>query len=168
MEEANVFVVMGVSGSGKTTVGELLARTLQWPYADADSFHSTVNVAKMSAGIPLTDEDRSPWLQSIRSWIDERLAKGESAVVSCSALKRSYRDVLRRDHVSIVYLRGTREQIQPRLEARKDHYFRPELLASQFAALEEPTPDEGVITVWIQRTPAEIVSQILSAADMQP
>jgi gluconokinase len=166
--KAKVFVVMGVSGSGKTTVGELLARKLQWPYADADSFHSAANVAKMAAGTPLTDEDRSPWLQAIRTWIDERLAKQESAVVTCSALKRSYRDVLRGDHVTIVYLHGTPEEIEPRLIARKDHYFKPDLLASQFAALEEPTADEEVITVSIEGTPNEIVSEILTAADSQP
>lgn len=164
--EAKILVVMGVSGSGKSTVGELLARTLQWSYADADSFHSKENVAKMSAGQPLTDEDRSPWLQAIRAWIDERISKQEHAVVTCSALKRRYRDVLRRDEVTLVYLRGTPEQIAPRIAARKGHYFKPEMLASQFAALEEPGADENVIVVSIMSKPEEIVAEIVRSAGL--
>lgn len=162
--KAKVILLMGVSGSGKSTVGELLASRLGWPYADADSFHSKANVDKMATGHPLNDDDRKPWLESIRAWIDERIAKGESGIVSCSALKKRYRDVLRAPALTIVYLRGTREEIEPRLAGRKGHYFKPELLASQFAALEEPTPDEHVITVPIGRAPAEIVDSIIAAA----
>jgi gluconokinase len=99
-----VLLLMGVSGSGKSTVGALLAGRLHWPYADADSFHPAANVEKMAAGHPLTDEDRIPWLRSIRAWIDERVTKGEPALVSCSALKRAYRDMLRTPEVIIVYL----------------------------------------------------------------
>jgi gluconokinase len=161
--KAKVILLMGVSGSGKTTIGELLASRLSWPYADADSFHSKANVDKMATGHPLNDDDRKPWLESIRAWIDERIAKDEYAVVSCSALKKRYRDVLRAPGLAVVYLRGTREQIEPRLSGRKGHYFKPELLASQFAALEEPTPDEHVITVPIGPTPGEIVDSIIAA-----
>jgi gluconokinase len=165
--EPKIILLMGVSGSGKTTIGELLARRLGWPYADADAFHSTANVTKMAAGQPLNDQDRAPWLESIRAWIDMRVERGERAVVSCSALERSYRELLRRPDVTIVYLRGSREQIAPRLAARKGHYFRPELLDSQFAALEEPGPDEQVVTVSIAGTPAEIVRAIVAATGVR-
>lgn len=165
--ETKILLLMGVSGSGKSTVGELLASRLSWPYADADSFHSAANVAKMAAGHPLNDEDRKPWLEAIRAWIDARVARRESAVVSCSALKRSYRDVLRRAEVTTVYLRGSREQIEPRLAARTGHYFKPDMLASQFASLEEPAPDEHVLTVPIGGSPAEIVDAIVAATGAQ-
>jgi gluconokinase len=158
-----VLLLMGVSGSGKSTVGALLAGRLNWPYADADSFHSAANVAKMAAGHPLTDDDRDPWLRAIRAWIDQRVTKGESGVVTCSALKRKYRDVLRRPEVSIVYLRGEREQIEQRLVARQGHFFKPSMLDSQFAALEPPSSDENVVTVAIGGTPAEIVDAIIAA-----
>ena len=159
---------MGVSGSGKSTVGALLAGRLKWPYADADSFHSPANVAKMAAGHPLTDEDRAPWLQAIRAWIDERVKQGEPGIVSCSALKRRYREVLRRPEVTIVYLHGTRAQIEPRMIARQAHFFRSSMLESQFAALEEPTADENVVSVSIGGTPAEIVDAIIAATGIAP
>jgi gluconokinase len=162
-----VFVLMGVSGSGKTTIGELLARRLGWPYADADSFHSAENVAKMASGHPLSDDDRRPWLQAIRTWIDDHLSKDQPGVTSCSALKRSYRDLLRGPGVSIVYLRGTRAEIESRVAARKGHYFKLDMVESQFAALEEPGPDEDVITVSISKTPDEVVASILAAAGIQ-
>jgi gluconokinase len=158
-----VLVVMGVSGSGKTTVGSLLAGRLGWPYAEADAFHSEANVAKMAAGHPLTDDDRWPWLAAIAGWIDDRIARHESGVVTCSALKRVYRDVLRRPEVAFVHLQGSQELIARRLAARHGHFFRAEMLASQFADLEPAEPDENVVSVPIGGTPAEIVETILEA-----
>jgi len=158
-----VVLLMGVSGSGKTTVGSLLAQSLGWTYADADSFHSVENVAKMAADQPLSDQERAPWLQAIRAWIDDRVLKGEHAVVGCSALKRAYRDVLRRPEVSFVYLRGTRAEIATRLAARAGHFFKPSMLDSQFDVLEEPTADEDVLTVSIDKMPDEIVAAIIKA-----
>jgi gluconokinase len=166
MTGPSILVLMGVSGSGKSTVGALLAGRLRRPYAEADDFHPPANVAKMAAGHPLTDEDRWPWLAAIARWIDERLATGESGVVTCSALKRKYRDVLRRPQVRFVYLRGSRELVAQRLAARHGHFFKPELLASQFATLEEPAPDEGAVTVEIGGTPAEIVDAIVEATGL--
>jgi gluconokinase len=161
----SVLVVMGVSGSGKTTVGSLLAGRLGWPYAEADAFHSDENVAKMAAGHPLTDDDRWPWLAAIAAWIDERIARHEAGVVTCSALKRSYRDVLRRPQVELVYLEGSHDLIARRLAARHGHFFKAEMLASQFADLEPPGPDEGVITVSIGGSPAEIADAVIAAVD---
>jgi len=158
-----VLVIMGVSGSGKTTVGSLLAGRLGWPYAEADAFHSDASVAKMAAGQPLTDEDRWPWLAAIAAWLDERIARHGAGVVTCSALKRAYREVLRRPEVAFVYLEGSQELIARRLAARHGHFFRAEMLASQFADLEPPAPDEAVVTVPIGGTPAEIVQTILDA-----
>jgi gluconokinase len=163
-----VLLVMGVSGSGKTTVGALLAGKLGWTYAEADEFHPPANVAKMAAGHPLTDEDRWPWLQAIRAWIGAQLARGEPGVVTCSALKRAYRDLLREPGVTLVYLHGTRELIGRRMAARPGHFFKPELLDSQFAALEEPAPDEGVVTVSIGGTPAQIADAIVAATRVAP
>jgi len=160
---SRILLLMGVSGSGKSTVGALLAGKLSWPYAEADDFHAAANVAKMAAGHALTDADRAPWLRSIRAWIDERVARGESGVVTCSALKRSYRDVLRTPEVSIVYLRGTRLEIEQRLVARQGHFFKLGLLDSQFADLQEPSPDEGIVTVGISGAPAAIVEAIMAA-----
>ena len=158
-----VFVIMGVSGSGKTTVGEMLARRLGWDYAEADAFHSEANLAKMASGHPLDDTDRSPWLAAIARWIDDRIARGVPGVVTCSALKRAYRDILRRPQAQIVYLAGTQELIGRRMAARHGHFFPPAMLASQFAALEPPTADEGVLEIGIDRAPAEIVDAILAA-----
>jgi gluconokinase len=165
--QTKILLLMGVSGSGKSTVGELLASKLNWPYADADSFHPAANVAKMAAGHPLTDDDRAPWLRAIRAWLDERVTKGEPGIVSCSCLKRRYRDVLHRPEVALVYLRGTPAQIEQRLVARKGHFFAAGMLDSQFAALEEPSPDEHVIAVPIGGTPAEIVDAIIGAAGVE-
>lgn len=164
--KVSVLVIMGVSGSGKTTIGVLLAGRLGWPYAEADTFHSAANVAKMAAGHPLGDEDRWPWLRSIAAWIDERIAKGEHGVVSCSALKRRYRDVLRRPEARLVYLRGSRELIAPRIASRKGHYFKPGMLDSQFAALEEPSADEDVIAVGVAKEPDEIVEEIIATTQV--
>jgi carbohydrate kinase (thermoresistant glucokinase family) len=156
-------IVMGVSGSGKSTVGEDLGRELGWPFRDGDSFHSRQNVAKMHAGIPLTDADRWPWLATIAAWIAEQRGCGEHAIIACSALKRAYRDALRDGHedVRFVYLEGTSELIASRLALRKDHFMPPALLASQFAALEPPGADEVPITVSIDQEPEGIVASAL-------
>ena len=165
-----VIVVMGVSGSGKTTVGPLLAGRLKWPYAEADDFHPKANVDKMAAGQPLTDEDRWPWLEAIGRWIDERRAAGEPGVMSCSALKRAYRDLLRRGRpevVRVVFLDGSRELIERRMVARHGHFMKSAMLDSQFADLERPAPDEGVITVSVDGTPAEIVDEVLRKTGLE-
>jgi gluconokinase len=163
----SVILVMGVSGSGKTTVGAMLAGQLGWKYAEADSFHPEANIAKMAAGHPLTDEDRRPWLAAIAKWIDATIAAGEPAVVTCSALKRTYRDQLGagRPQVQMVYLKGDRDLIATRLAARQGHFFTAAMLDSQFAALEEPTAEEGALVVSIAGTPKEIVEDILAALD---
>jgi gluconokinase len=163
-----VLLLMGVSGSGKTTVGALLAGRLGWPYAEADDFHPAANIAKMASGHPLTDEDRWPWLQAICAWVDGQLARGEPGVVTCSALKRAYRDVLRRPEVQLVHLQGSRELIAARMAARQAHFFKPGLLDSQLSTLEEPTPDEGVVIVPIGGTPAEIADAIVAATGIGP
>jgi gluconokinase len=156
-------IVMGVSGSGKTTVGEGLASRLGWRYADADQFHPPSNVAKMSAGQPLSDEDRWPWLKAIAAEIDRMRQAGKHLVVGCSALKRAYRDVLVRGHddIRLVYLEGMPALIADRLGRRKGHFMPPGLLTSQFKTLEPPTPDEHPITVSIDRTADAIVDDIL-------
>lgn len=152
---------MGVSGSGKTTVGTRLADALGWEFFDGDDFHPAANVEKMAAGEPLTDDDRWPWLRSIRDFIHARVEEEEPAVVACSALKESYRNVLLNDNdgARIVYLQGAYELIRQRLEARTDHFFDAAMLQSQFDALEEPDPDEG-LTVSIDRSPDAIAREI--------
>ena len=159
-----IVIVAGVSGSGKTTVGALLAGRLGWRFADADDFHPAANVAKMRAGIPLTDADRGPWLRAIAAWMDERIARGEDAVVGCSALKRSYRDRLLagRPDARMVFLAPDREVLARRLAARHGHFFPEQLLNSQFDALEPPAPDERVLTVVPADTPAATVDLIIA------
>jgi gluconokinase len=159
-----VIVVTGVAGSGKSMVGALLAGHLGWPYADGDDFHPAANVARMAAGQPLTDADRWPWLAAVGRWIDERRAAGESGVVSCSALRRRYRDLLRRGRpeVRLVHLDGDRDLIARRLAARHGHFFRTRLLDSQFADLEPPAPEENVLTVGVDGPPAGAVNRILT------
>src|SRR5512135_1066673 len=139
-----IVIVAGVSGSGKSTVGALLAGRLGWRFADADEFHPAANVDKMRDGVPLTDEDRWPWLRVIAAWMDERIAAGEQAVITCSALKRSYRDLLLagRPPARIAFLAPAREVLARRLAARHGHFFPEQLLGSQFADLEPPAPDE--------------------------
>ncbi|MBO0825704.1 MAG: gluconokinase [Actinobacteria bacterium] len=139
-----IVVVAGVAGSGKTTIGEQLASRLDWIFADGDSFHPAANVAKMRAGLPLTDDDRKPWLAAITSWMDDVISSGQSAVLACSALKRRYRQELLdgRDEAVIVFLEISREQDEARVLARKGHFFAEPLLASQYAALEAPDPTE--------------------------
>lgn len=161
-----VIVVMGVASSGKTTVGEDLAARLGWPFRDADSFHPAENVAKMSSGIPLEDADRWPWLDAIVAWMDERHAARENAVVTCSALKLSYRDRLRtsRAEIRLVHLAGDRQVLLDRIAARKGHFMPPALLDSQLATLEPPTPDEGVTTVDVAMSPHDIVVDVMRVA----
>ena len=144
-----IVIVAGVSGSGKSTVGALLAGRLGWRFADADGFHPAANVEKMRAGVPLTDEDRWPWLLAITAWMDERIAAGESAVVTCSALKRSYRDLLLdgRPQARMVFLALDREVLTRRLAARHGHFFPEQLLGTQLTDLEPIQPDERVVTV---------------------
>jgi gluconokinase len=162
--DRSILLVMGVSGSGKTTVGAMLAGALGWKYAEADGFHPAANIEKMAAGHPLTDEDRLPWLAAIAAWIDQETAAGQPGVVTCSALKRRYRDFLRagRPQVQLVYLDGSRDLIASRLAARHGHFFTAAMLDSQFADLEEPTPDEHALTVSIGGTPKHIVEEILA------
>jgi len=154
-----VVVLMGVAGSGKTTIGRELAAELGWKFADADDFHPPANVAKMSAGIPLDDADRAPWLAAIRLYIDTRLERGESAVVTCSALREKHRVVLLTNpaQVKLVYLRGSRELLWSRISARKGHFMKPAMLDSQLATLEEPV---NALIVDIAPPPAEIVAHL--------
>jgi gluconokinase len=156
--EPLVVVLMGVTGVGKTTVGRLVAQDLGWTFLDADDFHSPANVAKMRSGTPLTDADREPWLASLRAEIEARLARGESAVLACSALRQAYRDRLHaREAVLFVQLQGDASLIRERLLARSGHYMDPDLLASQFAALEDP---KGVLVVDVSSTPRDIATRI--------
>ena len=161
-----IAIVMGVSGSGKTTVAAGLARQEGWILLEGDSFHPPANIAKMQAGIPLTDADRWPWLRAIAAREDELLAVGQSAVVACSALRRSYRDVLvgPRQDIILVYLRGSKQVIAERLKARKGHFMPPALLDSQFATLEEPGVDEHPVVVDVsgptEATVADAVRQV--------
>jgi len=154
-----VIVLMGVAGSGKTTIGQQLAAELGWPFADADQFHPSANVAKMSAGQPLNDTDRAPWLAAIRAYIDAHVAAGNSAIVTCSALKQRYRDVLIGDraHVKLVYLKGSRDVLWSRISSRQGHFMKPAMLESQLATLEEPA---DALVVDVAGAPEEIIPAI--------
>ena len=160
-----IVIVAGVSGCGKTTVGALLAGHLHWRFADGDDFHPAANIEKMRAGIPLTDADRWPWLRSIAAWMDERIAQSESAVIPCSALKRSYRDILLkgRPEAQLIFLAVDREVLAQRLVARHGHFFHVQLLGSQLDALEPPQPDEHTVTVieHLADQPADTVAKII-------
>ena len=154
-----VIVLMGVAGSGKTTIGRQLAAELGWVFADADQFHPPANVAKMSAGQPLDDTDRAPWLAAIRTYIDRQLAEGHGAVVTCSALKENYRTVLLGDpaQVKLVYLKGSREVLWSRISSRLGHFMKPAMLDSQLATLEEPAQ---ALVVDIAQSPGQILAAI--------
>jgi gluconokinase len=159
-----ILIVAGVSGCGKSTVGALLAGQLGWQFADADSFHSEANVAKMRAGSPLTDADREPWLRSLGAWMDTEIAAGRSAVLACSVLKRAYRDSLLdgRPSALVVFLLVTREELDRRLLRRTGHFFPEKLLDSQLDALELPDPDERVLTVLEEGGAADTVAEIIA------
>jgi gluconokinase len=159
-------VVMGVSGSGKSTLAAGLAQREGWPLLEGDTFHPPANIAKMHAGIPLTDEDRWPWLRAIAAKMDELQEAGQSAVIASSALKRSYRDILigKRPDTVLVYLRAPKDLIARRMAGRRGHFMPPALLDSQFATLEEPGPDESPIIIDTSASPeaalAEAVRQL--------
>jgi len=163
-----VVVVMGVSGSGKSTIGAQLALRLRWEFEDADWLHPAANVDKMHSGIALTDEDRWPWLDAVAAWIDHCRRSGKHGVIACSALKRRYRDVLIGDRtdVRLVYLKGTEELIARRIATRHEHFMPLGLLHSQFEALEEPGSDENPIVISIEPRPREIVAQIVSVLNV--
>jgi len=159
-----VLIVMGVSGSGKSTIAAMLAHRLHWIYEDGDWFHPQSNIEKMHHGEPLNDADRWPWLRAIAEWIDATRLNGQHGIVARSALKRAYRDILvggRRD-VRIIFLKGDRDLVARRFAARADHFMPPALLDSQFKTLEEPKADERPITVSIVPHPREIVETIVS------
>lgn len=158
-----VLVLMGVSGCGKTTVAAILSGRLDWPFEEGDALHPQSNIDKMHAGHPLTDEDRAPWLAKVAHWVEDCLDAGENGLITCSALKRSYRDIInRRGHgVEFIYLAGSKETIATRLAARHGHFMPPTLLDSQFEALQEPTADEPAIRVDIGPAPSAIANTII-------
>ena len=157
-----VIILMGVSGAGKTLIGKRLATQLAWSFYEGDDYHPERNVEKMSQGIALTDADRAPWLEALHDLLGALLAQDKSAVLTCSALKRAYRQrlVYGHDGVCIVYLRGSYALIRQRLEARRGHFMGAALLASQFEALDEPDASEGVLTVDTSQSPEIIVEAI--------
>jgi len=164
--QPTILILMGVTGSGKTTVGRLLAEDLGWKYFDADDFHPAANIEKMKSGVPLTDIDRQPWLVELRDLIDDCLNNNRPAVLSCSALKEAYRGILLPDErVQLVYLRGTPGLIGERLQGRSGHYMNPGLLESQFEILEEPS---DVLTIDVSMMPAEIVARVKEHFQLQP
>jgi gluconokinase len=156
-----ILIVFGVSGAGKTTIGKLLAEQLGWRFYEGDDFHPPANIEKMRSGRPLTDEDRSPWLERLREQLTRSVAAKENAVLACSALKRAYRERLRvSDDVRYVFLHGDYPLIENQLRRRGGHFMNPDLLRSQFTDLEEPEADEDALTIELGRTPHELVEEI--------
>ncbi|RMI06708.1 gluconokinase [Cellulomonas triticagri] len=170
MPEVQHLVVMGVSGSGKTTTAQILADRLNWPYAEADEFHPQANIDKMSAGTPLTDEDRWPWLRAMRDWLTEQAAEGRSTIVTCSALKVAYRDVLREaeGRVRFVHLDGTIESIGDRMSGRAGHFMPTSLLPSQFQTLQPLTDDEDGVVVPVEVSPQSVADAALRELGIDP
>ena len=164
-EQRTAVIVMGVTGTGKTTIGTRVAGRLGWRFEEGDSLHPPENIAKMSSGHALTDDDRWPWLRKIGTWIDDEERAGHSVVVSCSALKRSYRDLLRdgRSGVLFLHLNGTKEQIAARLAQRHGHFMPPSLLDSQLADLQPLQPDEAGVAVSIEGDPDDIATAAVAA-----
>jgi carbohydrate kinase (thermoresistant glucokinase family) len=154
---------MGVSGSGKTTVGSILARRLGWAFEEGDRLHPPANIEKMKAGRPLTDEDRAPWLGAIASWVDAQIEARESGIITSSALKRRYRDLINRRGrgVVFIFLSGSQELIADRLAARRGHFMPATLLDSQFEDLEPPAPDEPAFAFDVGAAPEAIVQEIV-------
>ena len=165
-----IVVVAGVSGSGKTTVGVLLAKTLGWHFTDGDALHPAANIAKMRAGHPLTDADRKPWLDRVMAWMDGYLASGQPAVLACSALKVSYRDEIRAagPGVHIVFLEVSRSVLAARLGARHGHFFPAALLDSQLAAVEVPQPGEDALVLPASEQPEREVREIMAHFQLEP
>jgi gluconokinase len=163
-------VVMGVSGVGKSTVAKGLSTLMRWPFAEGDAFHSEANLAKMSSGQPLTDEDRWPWLASIGDWMSQEIAAGRSGVVTCSALRRVYRDLLRkgRPEVAFCHLTAGEGLVANRMEARHDHFMPPSLLHSQYDTLEPLEPDEPGVEVSVDGSAAEVLARAVAALQLQP
>jgi carbohydrate kinase (thermoresistant glucokinase family) len=158
-----VLVIMGVSGAGKSTIAQELAARLGWAFEEGDSLHPEANIAKMHAGMPLTDADREPWLKRVAAWIDGQRAKKQPGIITCSALKRSYRQIIidRRPEARLVYLRGSRELIARHLAGRDDHFMPASLLQSQIDTLEEPGPDEDPLIIDLGPPPSEIAEAII-------
>jgi gluconokinase len=160
-----ILIVMGVAGTGKSTLAGLLAERLNWELQEGDDLHPPANVAKMSAGIPLDDDDRWPWLDAIAAWIKVKTKSGEPGIVTCSALKKSYRDRLRAPNVIFVFINGPRAVIEARMASRERHYMPLSLLESQLAALEPPTSDENVLEVDLAAPPEEEAAAVLNALE---
>lgn len=165
MTRPAVLVVMGVTGSGKTTVGSILADRLGWPFQEGDSLHPQANIEKMTAGHALSDDDRVPWLAKVAGWVDERLDAGESGVITCSALKRSYRDIINRrgSGVMFVFLRASKPEVAARLIARHGHFMAQGLIESQFSDLEEPSADEPAVSVDSSPAPDVVAGEVMEA-----
>lgn len=163
-----VLVIMGVSGSGKSTVAGVLAGKLGWDLAEGDDLHPEANVAKMQSGQALSDEDRWPWLEIISRWIKEHTEAGKPAIITCSALKKKYRDVLRGENVVFVFLEGSRDKISDRLASRHGHFMPPSLLESQFDALEEPTEEENYMSLCVSASPSEEADQVIKHLGLSP
>jgi gluconokinase len=167
---AQFVIVMGVSGSGKTTLAEGIARSMHWTFEEGDQLHPAANVEKMSRGEPLTDEDRRPWLDAIGRWLDERTAAGESAVLTCSALRRTYRDRLTsgRPGVRFCHVTAPDDVLRDRLEKRRGHYMPASLLPSQLATLEPLAPDEPGVTVSAEGAPEAVLAEALDRLGLEP